>query len=171
MTIETLTIAGAFDDNDELFTRPPRSARRAPIAPTARRSCRACQSSYVVTLDDDGPPLCAPCRADIGATRGRVRAWLDGVLDQEQAALDAWDAARKPQQAAWEAIQDARDLPDYAARAARHRAAGNVYGRLLDAEAAYVQALERLGVERTRLEQALAAIESREALQLQGAER
>ena len=147
-----MTVSDVQEEID--WAKPMRRA-----APTARRSCRACQSSYVVALDYDGPPLCAPCRADMRATRTRVRAWLNGVLDQEQAALDTWDAARELQQAHWERIQDAHDLPDYAARAARHRAAGGVYGRLLDAEAAYVQALERLGVERRRLEQALEAID------------
>ena len=134
-------------------------ATPAPVTLTGNRTCRVCSALYKVPLDYDGPPLCAPCRADIPATRARVRAWLDGVLDQEQAALDTWDAARELQQAHWERIQDARDLPDYAARSARHRAAGGVYGRLLDAEAAYVTALERLGVERQRLERALAVLE------------
>lgn len=46
-------------------------------------------------------------------------------------------------------------LIDYPARCAAHRAAGNIYGRLLEAEAAYIREVERLSVERARLESAL----------------
>jgi hypothetical protein len=103
--------------------------------------------------------LCRECAEQPEASKRRVLAWLNGNMDQANALLDTWDAARAPQQAAWEAIQDARDRPDFAARCARHRAAGNVYGKLLDAHAAYELALEPLDVERKRLEKALAILE------------
>lgn len=150
-------------DDDDLFTRPPRSARRRiappPIDRTARRACRVCDLTYVVTLEYDGPPLCETCRADIDTTRGRVRRELDGNLIQGHALLATWDAVRAPQQAAWERMRAAEALPDYAERAARHRAAGNIYGQLLAAHAAYEQALAPLSVERDRLERALSVLE------------
>ncbi len=49
--------------------------------------------------------------------------------------------------------------PDELAEA--HRAAGNVYGKLLNAEDAYVREAERLSVERARLERALEILEAK----------
>lgn len=132
----------------------PRSARRMPIVQQARRQCAACDLTYVVALDYDGPPLCDGCRADVGATRARIRRELDANIAQALAALDAWDAVREPRQAAWDAIQAAQDQSDYAARCARHRAAGNVYGQLLDAQATYERQVQALEAERGRLERA-----------------
>lgn len=103
--------------------------------------------------------LCRECLSDIPAARKRVLAWLNGNMDQANALLDDWDHVRAPRQAAWEAIQDARDLSDYAARCAKHRAAGNVYGKLLDAHAAYELALQPLDAERKRLEKAMEVID------------
>src|SRR5512144_2849520 len=139
--------------DDDLFTRPPRSARRqAPIDTTARRTCVACTLTYVVPLDYAGPRLCDGCRSDIAATRALIRYQLDANIAPARAALDAWDRVREPQQAAWERVQDARETdPAFAQKAIAHQRAGNVYGKLLDAEDAYVRAVLALEAERQRL--------------------
>jgi hypothetical protein len=89
-----------------------------------------------------------------------VLAWLGANVAAANVLLTEWDAVREPQQAAWDAIEAARLQPDFAARCARHRAAGNVYGRLLDAQARYITALQPLDIERARLEKALEIIDS-----------
>lgn len=144
------------DDENDLFTRPPRSVRRAAPAIQSRPPLNAC---LVCGLRAD-VLLCRECADQPEASKARVLAWLAANSDQAMAALDRWDAIREPQQAAWEKIQDARLQPDYARRCARHRAAGNVYGVLLDAQAAYELALAPLGVERARLEKALEVLEA-----------
>jgi hypothetical protein len=132
---------------NEIDFATPRTARTIP-----RSACVVCGLRADVFL-------CRECAEQLETSKRRVLAWLNGNMDQANALLDTWDAAREPQQAAWEAIQAARDLPDYAARCARHRAAGNVYGKLLDAHAAYELALEPLNVERKRLDKALRILE------------
>lgn len=122
---------------------------------TARRACRVCDLTYVVAIDYDGPPLCEDDRRDIAATRTRVRALLDVELAQEQAALDTWDAYRELNQKWWDRIQSVSGEPDYKLRCDIARREGNVYGKLLDAHAAFVAEVERLSVERARLEKAL----------------
>jgi len=124
-------------------------------AHTARRQCRACDLTYVVALAYDGPPLCEPCRADVTATIKRIKRDLAAVLAGMDMLIAVFDMLREAHPVYWKAIQDAKEQPDFAAKAARHRAAGNVYGRLLDAEAASVATCERLGAERARLEKAL----------------
>lgn len=102
--------------------------------------------------------LCRECANQPEASKARVLSWLASNSAQAMIALDRWDAIRQPQQAAWERIQDSQALSDYAARCARHRASGNVYGVLLDARAAYETALAPLAAERDRLERALAML-------------
>lgn len=139
---------------DEINWATPRTAH------TARRQCRACDLTYVVSLAYDGPPLCEPCRADLGATRAALRRDLAAVLAQMDAEIDTWDALREAHPAYWAKIQDARQQADFPAKAAYHRAHRNVYGRLLDAEAAYVATCDRLGAERARLERALDVLDT-----------
>lgn len=59
---------------------------------------------------------------------------------------------------AWRRIEAARTAPDWAERAANARAAGNIYGQLLDAEATMQQMCAPLQAERARLMTALDAI-------------
>lgn len=103
--------------------------------------------------------LCRECADQPIASKARVQAWLSSNSAQARALLDQWDTVRSPQQAAWDRIQDSLDLPDYAARCARHRAAGNVYGVLLQAQDDYEDALKPLDAERRRLERALEVLE------------
>lgn len=129
---------------DFIAPSPPRLATRRP--------CVVCQLRTDMLL-------CRECADQPEASKARVLAWLNGNTDQANVLLDAWDAVRQPQQAAWERIQDSLDLPDYADRCARHRAAGNVYGKLLQALDDYEDALKPLDSERRRLEKALEALE------------
>lgn len=137
---------------DDIFARPPRALARQQQAKPMLNRCAVCQLPADVLL-------CRECADQPEVSKARVRKWLQANVAAANAALDAWDAVRVPQQAAWETIQDAQALPDYAARCARHRAAGNVYGVLLDAEKAYEDAQAPLDSERRRLEKALEVID------------
>lgn len=149
-------------DDDDLFTRPPRSARRMPVVQQARRQCRACNGSYVVPLDYDRPPLCPDCLLDIDATKKRIQTWLHGISDQEDAAAATWLAFAEQHADDWDRIQAARKRLSGEAfdrKAADHVVKGDIYGKLLQAEDAYEQALAALGAERARLERALEVIQ------------
>lgn len=104
--------------------------------------------------------LCRECADQPAASKARVLAWLSANDDQHDAAFDAWDRLCRTHMDAWEKIRAAQALPDYAARCARHRAAGNVYGVLLQARDDYELALQPLDSERRRLERALQILES-----------
>lgn len=136
-----------IDVADEIDWMTPRSS-------TANRQCRVCDGLYKVALDYDGPPLCPDCASDPEATKRRVQAWINSVCAQMDEATLIWDRIRSAAQVNWDKLQDARSLPDYAERCDAHRAAGNVYGQLLDAEARYERELAALGEERARLERA-----------------
>jgi hypothetical protein len=148
-----MTIQTAKDD--DIFARPPRSARRAAPAPQSTPSRRRC----VV----DGFPadvlLCRECLADVSAARIRARTWLNANLAQGRQIIAAFDALREANQACWDAIEQARSQPDFPAKCARHRAAGNIYAQLLDAHAAMLAGLAPLASERARLEKALSVLE------------
>lgn len=116
------------------------------------RPCVVCQLPADVLL-------CRECADQPQASKTRVLTWLQANSAQALALLDRWDAIRAPQQAAWERIQDSQALSDYAARCARHRAAHNVYGVLLQALDDYEDALKPLDAERARLEKALSVLE------------
>lgn len=103
--------------------------------------------------------LCRECLADIPATRARVQAWLDGINDQEAAAWREWSALAEQHADHWARIVAVRRLPDFAQKAAEHRAKGNIYGRLLDADEAYTRTAQALQTERRRLEKAIEVLE------------
>lgn len=103
--------------------------------------------------------LCSNCLIDPTQTRIAVHVQLDGWLTQQTKALETWETIRDTHAARWAQIEASRDRSDYAARCERHRAAHNVYGLLLDAQAAYEAALQPLAAERERLETALAILE------------
>lgn len=139
---------------DDIFARPPRALARQQAQPKpALNRCAVCQLPADVLL-------CRECADQPAQSKARVLSWLRANSAQAVAALDRWDAIRAPQQAAWDRIQDSQALSDYATRCARHRAAHNVYGVLLDAQAAYETALAPLAAERARLERALAVLEA-----------
>jgi hypothetical protein len=123
----------------------------APTRPATLRPCVVCGLRTDVLL-------CRECAAQPVASKARVLAWLGSNSAQAGAAMDAWDAIREPHQAYWEKIQDAREQPGFQARCAKHRAAQDVYGQLLDAQAEWEQAIAPLNVERRRLEKALAVL-------------
>lgn len=104
--------------------------------------------------------LCSNCLADPVQTRIAVHFQLDNWLAQQVAALDEWESFRDAHADKWQQVEQARATdPAFDAKADAHRKAGNVYGRLLDAEAQYAQAVERLADERARLERVLEEIE------------
>jgi hypothetical protein len=127
----------------------------APTRPATLRPCVVCGLRTDVLL-------CRECASAPEASKARVLAWLASNSAQALAAMDAWDAIREPRQAYWEKIQDAREQPGFAARCAKHRAAQDIYGQLLDAQAAWEMALAPLNVERRRLEKALAVLNGME---------
>jgi hypothetical protein len=145
-------------DDDDLFTRPPRSARRMPVIRQARRACVVCQASYMVALDYDGPPLCEECRSDLDATRARVQAWIDGVDDQEGTAWREWEATAARYVDFWAKIVTARVQRGPGADEAARKAHPD-YALILDAEATYVRATQALAAERARLTRAMQDME------------
>lgn len=153
------TLLTEIEPNDDIFARPPRAVARAtaaaaPVIPSAmvgRTACAVCGLRTDVLI-------CRECAEQPQASRARVLAWLDANTTQARALLATWDAIREPQQPAWDKIQAAHDQPNFAQRCAKHRADGTIYGKLLDAEAAYYAALQPLDIERTRLENALEVI-------------
>ena len=130
---------------------------------TARRACAACQASYVVPLDYDGPPLCDGCRADIPATRARVKAWLGGVLGQIDAVLNTWEAVRRQHSALWAKLETAMiELSEAELQtrwAARYHGPDERWRVLLKAYEDREVALAPLATERKRLEAALGVID------------
>jgi hypothetical protein len=145
-----------IDPNDDIFARPPRALARQQLLKTPpMNACVVCGLRTDVLL-------CRECADQPVASKARVLAWLKANSAQALAAMDAWDAIREPHQSHWEKIQDAREQPGFAARCAKHRASGDVYGQLLDAQAAWEMALAPLNVERRRLEKALAVLNGME---------
>lgn len=145
--------------DDDIFARPPRALARQQ-ATTARITCRVCELKDDVPLTHAPGPLCRACGEDLPRTKAKVKQWLDGVLaqiDHEVARFRALQDAHPDFVAKLEA---ARGDPDFVAKAATHRKAGNVYGRLLEAEAEMRRACEPLGVERSRLERAVALLDT-----------
>lgn len=105
-------------------------------------------------------PFCSNCLIDPVQTRIAIHMQMDDLLIQQVKAFDVWETLRETYAAHWDKIQAARDQPDFGSRCAAHRDAGNVYGQLLDAHAAYEAALQPLNIERARLEKALEVIDT-----------
>jgi len=103
--------------------------------------------------------LCRECLADVPTAKARVRAWLDANLAAGRAIIATFDDLRENNQAYWDAIERSREQPDFHAKCAKHRTAGNVYAQLLDAHAAMLAGLAPLAPERERLEKALSVLE------------
>lgn len=125
---------------------------QSPPRRSIHRPCVVCQLPADVLL-------CRECADQPQASKARVMSWIIANDAQHDAAFDAWDRLCRAHMDAWEKIRAAQALPDYAARCARHRAAGNVYGKLLQARDDYEDALKPLDVERRRLEKALKVLE------------
>jgi len=145
---------------DDIFAQPPRFARRKTPTPqpvltsvVGRQACVVC-SLRADTL------LCRECLADVPAARARVKTWLDANLAAGHEIIAAFDAVRERNQVYWDAIERSRQQPDFAAKCAKHRAAGNIYAQLLDAHDAMTTALAPLAPERARLEKALNVLET-----------
>lgn len=103
--------------------------------------------------------LCSNCLIDPVQTRTAIYLQQHGIDKQAEAATDAWLAFAEQHADDWDRIRAAQNLPDYAERCARHRAAGNIYGQLLDRLADRDRTLAQLGAERARLERALECLE------------
>lgn len=102
--------------------------------------------------------VCKECaeRDDIVET---VEGWLRKNADHAALVRKAFIDMQFDHWDDWRALKAARSTNDWTAeRAARNRAAGNIYGKLLDAEQAMTDALEPLEIERTRLSWALEAV-------------
>lgn len=147
----------ASNVTDDIFARPPRSARRPAVAPTpaprlvGRVACAVCDGRTDALI-------CKEC-SELPDARAMVQGWLDANTAQRDA-LDAdWRAFTDAHAADWDRLRQAQALPDYAARCDAHRKAKNVYGQLLDRHAAYAQAVQPLALERARLERALSILE------------
>lgn len=104
-------------------------------------------------------PLCSNCLIDPVQTRTAIYMQMDNLLIQQVKVFDVWETLRAPHADRWQQIEAARLQPDFAARCAAHRKQGNIYGQLLEAHAAYEDALRPLDVERARLEKALEVLE------------
>lgn len=103
-------------------------------------------------------PLCSNCLIDPVQTRTAIYLQQHGIDKQIDAAADAWLAFAAEHADDWGRIVASQSLPDFETRCEAHRKAGNVYGQLLDAHAAYEAALTQLGAERARLEEAERAL-------------
>jgi hypothetical protein len=128
-----------FDIEDDLFSRPPRTARRQ-LMPTARITCRVCGLRSEVTLDN-AALLCQPCRVDPVHTRLHVEQTLAAVERRWEQAVEAFDIrAEQPEVAEkWATIEAARlsAAPALFLEAWRRRkAAGGPLGELLAAKEA-----------------------------------
>lgn len=105
-------------------------------------------------------PLCSNCLIDPVQTRTAIYMSMAGIEKREEQAGATWLAFAAEHADDWDRLCKARatlSAEDFARRAERHYATGNTYGKLLDAHAAYEQALAALGAERSRLERALEA--------------
>jgi hypothetical protein len=136
-----------IEEEDDLFSRPPRTARH-PLMPTARITCRVCGLRSEVTVDN-AALLCQPCRVDPEMTRGHVAETLAAVERRWRASVEAFDAqaAGVPQ---WETIEAARLSAEpalFSEAWRRRKAAGGLLGELLAAK----EALDDLSDELQRL--------------------
>lgn len=139
---------------DDIFARPPRSARRMPVVSHARLvgrvACAVCQVGRSDVL------VCRECAEQPEASRARVATWLAGVDAQESQAFTAWQATAAQHLAFWEKLLAGRKT--HADADARARQAHPTYALLLDAEQAYQRTAQALQVERARLTKALEAL-------------
>lgn len=156
MTIETLTIAGAFDEDDDIFARPPRAVAREQ-AKVGRITCRVCDRAATVPLDWPAL-LCQECMEDLDATRERVAGWLGSALQRLDTNQAAWDAIRinnerwQPIQAALIAVAEKRATPQaLAATWTKRKAEGGALAALLIAYEGYAETADRIGEELNKL--------------------
>lgn len=129
---------------------------------TARITCRVCELKDDVPLTCVPGPLCRACGVDIPATRAKVKQWLTGVLSQMDAVQTVFHALQDQYPAYWAKLEDSRekDTPyTHICKCAEHVAKGNIYGQLVVAEETMLHDLEPLGIERARLESALALLD------------
>lgn len=148
-----------FDD-DDLFSRPPRTARKPPLMPVVRITCRVCGMRSEVTIDNEAL-LCQPCRVDPIATRLHVEQTLATVERRWQTAVEAFDiqAEGVPQ---WTTIEAARltAAPELFAEAwCRRKAAGGALADLLTAKEALDELSDEVQRQREWATAALCEIE------------
>lgn len=145
MTPKTQTISIATDD-DDLFSRPPRTSQLR-LFDEIWITCRVCGIRSKVTVDNEAL-LCGPCRIDPVATRVHVETTLAMVEARWQAAWEAFDAQAEgvPE---WGTIEAARSTADpalFAEAWRRRKAQGGALGALLEAR----EALDELSDEMQR---------------------
>lgn len=125
-----------FDDDDDLFSRPPRTTR-LQLIPVARITCRVCNMRAEVTIDNEAL-LCQPCRVDTVQTRLHVEQTLASIERRWQQAVEAFDirAEAVPE---WRRVEAARldaDPALFAEAWRRRKAAGGPLAELLTAKEA-----------------------------------
>lgn len=157
MTTEQKTY---LEEENDLFSRPPRTARHQ-LMPTARITCRVCGLPSEVPIDNP-VLLCAPCRVDIEQTRGFVEETLRLVEERWQATWETFDeqSASVPQ---WGAIEQARLNADpmlFAEAWRRRKAEGGALGKLLEAREALDLVSDELQRRRAWAESAMREIEA-----------
>lgn len=138
----------AMFDDDDLFSRPPRTARKPPLMPVVRITCRVCGLRSEVTIDNEAL-LCQPCRVDPVATRLHVEQTLATIERRWQEEVERFDiqAEAVPE---WRKIEAARLTAEpalFAEAWRRRRASGGLLGELLAAR----DALDTLSDEVQRL--------------------
>ena len=96
-----------IDIEQDIFARPPRSARK-PSQQPARITCRVCGTPATVPVDHPAL-LCEHCIGDLDATRAHVRQCVDANLARLDAVADGWLALRdaSPARDRWEKVQTA----------------------------------------------------------------
>jgi hypothetical protein len=142
------------DITDDIFARPPRSARRMPVISHERLVNR--QACAVCGLRTD-VLVCKECAEQPEVSRARVLTWLAGVDAQEAQAYAAWSQLCEAHLAFWEKLLAGRaKAADADTRACQ---AHPTYALLLDAEQTYERDQQALRVERARLRRALEALE------------
>lgn len=83
-----LTTGKPPQDDDDIFARPPRSARK-PSQQPARITCRVCNAPATVPVSWPAL-LCEHCMNDLDATRTHVQQCVDANLARLDAVTDGW---------------------------------------------------------------------------------
>lgn len=145
--------------DDDIFARPPRSARRKGQMP-ARITCRVCGAPAVVPPDHPAL-LCGHCLEDLDKTRRHVAECVAAALARLDATGEAWRAAVEgsPAKGRWSKVQDAMigvaekrvDKATFEAQWAKRRAEGGDLAALLLAYEAHADECDQIAEELERL--------------------
>lgn len=157
----------AMFDDDDLFSRPPRTARKPLLTPIVRITCRVCGLRSEVTIDNEAL-LCQPCRVDPIATRLHVEQTLAAVESRWRAAVEAFDIQAESVPA-WKQVEAARlDAPPalFAEAWRRRKAQGGPLAELLAAKEALDALSDEVQRQRAWAASALGEIDAYETAQV-----